>query len=356
MTGGKVRQDVSEVTAELLSAAMSGDQDAFAELVAPLRGELRLHCYRILGSVTDAEDAVQETLVTAWRGLPGFDGRSSLRTWLYRVATTRSLNVLRARRRRIPIPATPPAGNPPPPTRVGEVRWLEPYPDAYLDEIPDAAAGPAGIYETREAVSLAFITALQLLPPRQRAVLVLRDVLEFPARQVAEILDVTEQSVTSALKRARSTLAAHRESPAADPPSAGTTAEERLVARLVDAWERADVPGIVALLSQDVRVTMPPLPFEYEGRDLAGEFFRAVAFRDGRRYRLLPTRANGQPAVAAYLLDPHTGVGHPSGLLVLTVTGGRVAAVTRFESGVFAHFGLSRLLPTATPATSTAAR
>jgi DNA-directed RNA polymerase specialized sigma24 family protein len=191
---------------------------------------------------------------------------------LYRVATTRSLNALRAgRRRTAPVPAAPPGVNPPPPTRVGEVLWLEPYPDNYLDEIPDAAAGPAGIYETREAVSLAFITALQLLPPRQRAVLVLRDVLQFLARDVAEMLDVTEQSVTSALKRARSTLAAHRESQAAAPSSARTTAEEQLVAQLVDAFERGDVPDIVALLTDDVRVTMPPLPLEYEGRDLAGE-------------------------------------------------------------------------------------
>src|SRR5262249_10406363 len=192
------------MTMELLTRAQAGDSDAFAQLVAPHRRELHVHCYRILGSAYDAEDAVQETLLAAWRGLEGFEGRASVRTWLYQVATSRCLHALRSASRRPPM-SGPDLGLPEP-TRAGEVAWLEPYPDVLLDGLADLAPGPDARYEAREAISLAFVTALQLLPPRQRAVLILRDVLGFRAADLARMLGTTQESVTSALKRARATL------------------------------------------------------------------------------------------------------------------------------------------------------
>jgi RNA polymerase sigma-70 factor (TIGR02960 family) len=239
-----------------------------------------------------------------------------------------------------------PGVQPPEPTRLGEVVWLEPYPDLLLDELPDSAAGPEARYETRESVSLAFVTALQLLQPRQRAALILRDVLDFPASEVAAILDTTEQSVTSALKRARATLA--RELPSADtpaPPLPGSPAEQELVARLVSAFEAADVDGIVALMMEDAWLRMPPVPLEYQGRDLARQFLATVAFRPGRSYRLIPTRGNGQPAFGVYLRDPRSRVAHASGLLIITLAGERISAITRFDNAVLPAFGLPRTLP-----------
>jgi RNA polymerase sigma-70 factor (ECF subfamily) len=223
------------------------------------------------------------------------------------------------------------------------VTWLEPYPDVLL-EAGQSEPGPDVRYETREAISLAFVTALQLLPPRQRVVLILRDVLGFRANEVAEVLDTTEESVTSALKRARRTLA--RELPATDRPTPRTSPEEeRLLVKLVDAFERGDVDGIVALMSEDAWVRMPPVPLEYQGRDLARRFFATVAFREGRRYRLVPTRANGQPAFGVYLVDRVSGIAHAFGLFVITVSRGKVSAITRFDNGVIARFGLPRTLP-----------
>ena len=231
---------------------------------------------------------------------------------------------------------------PPDPTRLGEVVWLEPYPDVLLD-LPDSAAGPEARCEAREAISLAFVTALQLLPPRQRAALILRDVLDFSGREVAGLLDTTEQSVASAVKRARATLA--REVPSPDRPARGSPREQELVSRLVRAFEAGDVDGIVALMTDDVWLRMPPVPLEYQGRELARHFFSRVAFRPGRRFLLVPTRANGQPAFGLYLRDPVTGVGHASGLVVITLAGDRVSAITRFESAVLSRFGLPRMLP-----------
>lgn len=327
--------------AELLSRARSGEEGAFADLIAPHRRELHVHCYRMLGSVADADDALQETLLTAWQSLAGFEGRSSLRTWLYRIATTRCLNMLRGARRRGQISgaAIPPDVHPPAPTRLGEVTWLDPYPDVWLDELADSGPGPEAQAVTREAISLAFVTALQLLPPRQRAVLVLREALQFSAREVAAMLGTTEQSVTSALKRARATMA--REMPVEDGSvlPAGSPAEQQLLGQLVAAFEAADATGIVALMTDDVWVRMPPAPLEYQGHELAREFFASVAFRPGQRYRLIPTRANGQPAFAVYLRDPH-GVAHPFGLLVITVRSGKVSAITRFGHLAVAVFGL----------------
>jgi RNA polymerase sigma-70 factor, ECF subfamily len=326
---------------QLLDRAQAGDESAFQELVEPHRRELQLHCYRILGSAADAEDALQEAMLAAWKGLRGFEGRSSLRTWLYRIATTRALNVLRADRRR-PTVALPHDVDPPEPTRLGDVGWLEPYPDVLLDGV---SSGPEGRYEARQAVSLAFVTALQLLPPLQRAVLVLCDVLDFPAREAAQMLDTTEQSVYSALKRARITL--RRELPSADapgPPPPDSPEERALVARLVEAFEAADVAGIVACMTEDAWLRMPPVPLEYQGRELAGEFFATVAFREGRRYRLLPIRANGQPAFGVYLRDPLAAVSHAFGVLVLTLSGDKASAITRFDNSVLDRCGLPRIL------------
>ena len=330
---------------DLIDRARAGDGQAFRQLVEPYQRELQVHCYRILGSAQDAEDAVQETLLTAWRSLGGFEQRSSLRTWLYRIATTRSLNALRAASRRPAMEWSNPNVVPPEPTRLGEVAWLEPYPDVLLADLPDDAPGPQARYEAREAISLAFITALQLLPPRQRAALILRDVLGFSTGVAAQMLQASEQSVASAVKRARATLT--RELPAGQqesPPLPHSATEQQLVARLTRAWEAADVDGIVALLTDDAWLTMPPVPLEYQGRDLAARFL-ALAFRRGRRHRLVATRANGQPAFGLYVRDPHTPVLHANGLLVLTLAGDRISMITRFETSVLPRFGLPRSLP-----------
>jgi RNA polymerase sigma-70 factor (TIGR02960 family) len=332
---------------ELLERARAGDGDAFAELVERYRRELHVHCYRILGSVTDADDAMQDTLLSAWRSIAGYEERASLRTWLYRIATSRCLNLLRSASRR-PRMSLPQDVQPPEPTRLGSVTWLEPYPDVLLLEtLSSPVAGPEARVESREAISLAFVTALQLLPPRQRAVLVLRDVLDFSARESAEMLDTTEQSVTSALKRARATL--RRETPMAGqrppPPLPDSPLEQELVLRLTDAFEAGDVDAMVALMTEDVWLTMPPVPLEYQGRELAGRFFAVVAFREGRRYRLVPIRANGQPAFATYRLDPDNQTLHAFGLLVLTLSGDRISALTRFDNNALAPFGLPPTLP-----------
>jgi RNA polymerase sigma-70 factor (TIGR02960 family) len=332
-------------TTELLDRARAGDGEAFAELVEPYRRELEVHCYRILGSVQDAEDALQDALLSAWRGLAGFEGRASVRTWLYRVATSRCLDALRSAARRNPVSTDTPAGDPPEPTRLGEVLWLEPYPDVLLEGIPDSAPGPEARYQAREAISLAFIKALQLLPPRQRAVLILRDVLGFHAGEVAGILGTSEESVTSALKRARAAL--QRQYPPSEqrepPPPPGSAAEEDLVERLTRAFETADVAGIVALLTKDAWLTMPPLPLEYQGRELAARFITAVG--RGQPRRLVATRANRQPAFGFYARDPQTGVCHACGLLVVTLSGNQICALTRFDNSILPRFGLPRTLP-----------
>jgi RNA polymerase sigma-70 factor (ECF subfamily) len=233
---------------------------------------------------------------------------------------------------------------PPEPTRLGEVVWLEPYPDLLLCDLPDDAPDPQARYEAREAISLAFITALQLLPPRQRAALILRDVLDFHVSEAAEILQASEQSVSSALKRARATLARQLPPQGQAPPPPRSAVEQQLVARLTQAFEAADVDGIVALLTEDAWLTMPPVPLEYQGRELASRFL-TLAFRAGRRYRLVATRANGQPAFGVYLGDPHGAVLHANGLIVLTLRGDRISNITRFDNSVIPRFGLPRSLP-----------
>jgi RNA polymerase sigma-70 factor (ECF subfamily) len=333
------------VTADLLTWARAGDQEAFRQLVEPYRHHLQLHCYRILGSVHDAEDALQETLLSAWRGLGGFEERASVRTWLYRVATNCCLKALRSRRLSQPVGSPPSMPDLPEPTKLGRVLWLEPYPDLLLDQLMDTAPGPEARFEAREAVSLAFVTALQLLPPRQRAVLILRDVLGFHAREVAQVLDSTEESVTSALKRARATLQRHlpRSGQRGQPPAPGSAAERELAERFTRAFEARDVDGIVSLLTEDVWLTMPPIPLEYQGRELAHRFLTATATWL-ERPRLVATRANGQPAFGIYVRDPHAPILHAIGLLVLTLAGDRISAMTRFDTSMVAYFGLPRTL------------
>ena len=335
------------MTADLIGQVKAGDEHAFRQLIGPYQGELRLHCYRILGSAQDAEDALQETLLAAWRGLARFEGRSSLRTWLYRVATSCCLKSLRSASRRPPVNSPPPGENPPEPSGVAEVTWLQPYPDILLEGFADATPGPEARYEATEAISLAFVTALQALPPRQRAALILRDVLGFPTSQVAGILDSSEDSAASALKRARATMR-HRvaTSPARQPPPRPGSPEERdLVERFTRAYQGGDVTAVVALLTEDISLTMPPLALEYRGRDLVARFLAASGLRPGRRSRLIPTRANGQPAFGLYVLDPRTGISHAAGLLVLTLTGDKVCAMTGFDTSPLPHFGLPRTLP-----------
>jgi RNA polymerase sigma-70 factor (TIGR02960 family) len=334
------------VTADLLTRARAGDQEAFRQLVESHRHHLQLHCYRILGSVHDADDALQETLLSAWQGLGGFQERASVRTWLYRVATNCCLKAQRSRRRSHGMGRPAPQPDLPEPTRLGGVFWLEPYPDLLLDQLMDTAPGPEARFEAREAVSLAFVTALQLLPPRQRAVLILRDVLGFHAREVAQLLDSTEESVTSALKRARATLRRPLRRPGEreQPPAPGSATERELVERFTRAFEAKDVHGVVALLTEDVWLTMPPIPLEWQGRDLADRFLTATAILYGRR-RLVATRANGQPAFGVYVRDPQAAILHAAGLLVLTLAGDRIRAMTRFDTSMLAYFGLPRTLP-----------
>ncbi len=333
------------MTELLLDRARAGDEQAFAELTAPYRRELQVHCYRILGSLQDAEDALQETLLAAWRGLDGYAQRASLRTWLYRIATNRCLNSLRATSRRAPMGAEFGDLPVPEPTRETDIVWLEPYPDVLLEGLPDAAPGPEARYAAHEAISLAFITVLQTLPPRQRAVLILRDVMGFHAAEVAEMLDSSQESVTSALKRARATLAEDPELHHSPPPTPDSPEERELMRRLTIAYETADVDALVALLTEDVWMRMPPMPLEYRGRELGGQFMSVVAFRPGREFRMLPTRSNGQPALGMYVRDETSGVFHAYGMIVFTLAGNAVSAITRFDNSVLGHFGLPRTLP-----------
>jgi RNA polymerase sigma-70 factor (TIGR02960 family) len=330
------------VTDRTLTLARAGDEDAFRELTEPYRHELQLHCYRMVGSTQDAEDLVQETLVAAWRGLDRFTEQASIRTWLYRIATNRCIDALRASTRR-PQPMT----DLPEPTRINEPIWLEPYPDVLLDGIADDTPGPDARYEAKEATALAFVAGLQHLPAQQRGVLVLRDVLSFRAAEVAEILDTTEAAVNSLLRRARTALdsrlpAAGRERA----PLPNSRHEREVVGRFADAVEAGDIEAVVALLTDDAWLKMPPQPFEYQGVAAIGPFLEDRAVRRGAPLRLVPTRANGQPAFGCYFPCPHTAIARPYGLLVLTLAGDAIAEITWFgDSSVFPNFGLPRTLP-----------
>ena len=312
----------------LLERASRGDEDAFAELTDPLRGELEFHCYRMLGSRQDAEDVLQETMLAAWRSFAGFERRSSLRTWLYRIATNRCLNTLRAAARRpAPLAARFPI---PEPTRREDITWLEPYPDDRLSWLADHAPGPAARYEAREAVEITFVAALQRLSGRQRAVLVLRDVLGFHADETAAMLDVSVDAVKSALKRARAAL--DGEMPETLKPPAPRSAEEQeLLARFAEAFVADDIDGVVALVTEHAWFRMPPADVEYQGPAGIGAMLGAIAdHRAGQVPRLLPAGANGQPAYGTYRIDPATGLAEPTGLMLLSLTGRRVAALTWF--------------------------
>jgi RNA polymerase sigma-70 factor (TIGR02960 family) len=330
--------------AQLLGRARAGDGEAFAELTGPYRGELLAHCYRMLASAQDAEDVVQDTMLAAWQNLGSFEERASLRTWLYRIATNRCLNALRSASRRPAVQASPVHDGPAQPLRVSEVTWLEPYPDLLLDGIPDHQLGPEARYEASEAISLAFITALQLLPPRQRAALILCDVLGYGASDAAGMLGSTYAAVASALKHARTTMARHSVAGGEPPPPPRSKAERALIDKLTSAYTAADLDGLISLLADDVRLAMPPHPFEYRGRAVAALGLGQL-FGHGHRYRLIETRANGQPAFAIYRNDSHADILHASGLLVVTLAGPRVSAMTMFAPSTLARFGLPRTLP-----------
>jgi RNA polymerase sigma-70 factor (TIGR02960 family) len=328
------------MTDATLARAQAGDSDAFQELIAPYRHELHVHCYRILGSFQDAEDVLQETLLSAWQALDRFDGRA-LRAWLYRIATNRCLNYLRDASRR--PQASNPAGTASPFGAAGhsdDPWWLEPYPDALIEEV---SPGPEARYDARESIALSFVAGLQKLPTQQRAALVLRDVLGFSAAEAAEMLESTPASVNSALQRARTGFGPSRDPDRVALPR--SPQEAAVVARFVDAFEQGDLDTVVALLTDDARVTMPPEPFEFRGPQAIAEFYRSLGFW-GQGLKVVPTRANNQPAFGYYLADPNANIHRAGGLLVLSVSDDRIAAITRFsDRGLLARFGLPRTLP-----------
>jgi RNA polymerase sigma-70 factor (ECF subfamily) len=324
---------VDTAASGLLAAARAGDGEAFRLLVGPHLRALHVHCYRMLGSLDDADEAIQEALLRAWRGLETYQGHAPLLHWLYRITTTTSLRLIEQRSRR-PEPA-------------GEISHLQPYPDHLLDQLVDTDGDPAAVAERRESVALAFITALQLLPASQRAVLILRDVLAWSAREVATLLDTSTPAVNSALQRARTTLSAARPAPAARLCIPLSEDERRVLNSFVDAWQRCDIPAIAALLRADVILTMPPQLISIIGRDRVIDFLATVP-AGGRLdlIRLVHTRANGQPALAAYLPDVPPGSRtyrecQGYGIMVFAISGGSIAAITGFPSpGLFGRFGL----------------
>lgn len=314
----------------LVAAARGGDERAFVELTSPHRPALHAHCYRLLGSLHDADDAVQETLLRAWRGIDRFEPRGPVAAWLYRIATNVCLRMLEQRNRR---QATVDA-------------HLEPYPDWILEQAASPLAGPEASAETREAIGLAFVAAMQLLPPKQRAVLVLRDVLDWSAREVAELFQDSVAAVNSALQRARARLAREQQegslARAHLPTDAGT--EAAVMRRFQDAWEAVDIEGIVALLAADALLTMPPESVSIAGAAEIGTFF-ATAPMEGRldRIRLLAVRANGQPALAAYAEDETTGIHNAYGVMVFAINGDLIVGISGFPDRpeLFERLGLA---------------
>jgi RNA polymerase sigma-70 factor (ECF subfamily) len=348
----------AQADAVLLARAADGDGEAFGQLTEPFRHELHVHCYRMLGSAQDAEDLLQETLVAAWRGIGQFEGRSSLRAWLYRIATNQCLNALRGSKGRALAARRDAAGVPgaaapvqamglPEPVTSDEPVWLEPYPDALLAELPDAAPGPEARYEARESISLAFIVAMQRLPPRQRAALVLRDVLGYRAAEAADILECSLDTVNGSLKRARAALSGLLPDDAlSQAPLPGSAAERNAIDQFTDAFERGDVAALVALLTDDAWLTMPPWPVGFQGKAAAERLLTALVFRGGtRRVRLLPARANGQPGFACYISDSDAPAVSGDGMIVLTLAGTRICGVTRFlDNSLLPRFGVPATL------------
>jgi RNA polymerase sigma-70 factor (ECF subfamily) len=345
----------SPLKTDHLAAALQGNADEFSELTEPFRRELQVHCYRILGSLTEAEDMVQETFLRAWKRLSTYQGRSTFRAWLYKIATNACLDALdRGRSRRtLPMdiyPTSDPRSGILPPTP--EVRWLEPFPDEWL--IDQAAANPEAHYSTTESISLAFLTALQALPPRQRAVLILCDVLDWSALETAELLGLTVPAVNSALHRARVTLSKSYHGHKAKHAARQKTDEHtrKLLNGYVRAWQTADVDGLVALLKQDATFSMPPSPSWFQGRVVIRQFAKATVFADesmfpGKargRWKLYPTQANGQPAFAIYI-KVNNNEYRPSGIHVLTVVRSRITQITAFmDAALPVHFGLPEVI------------
>ncbi len=338
------------VEAERLAAARRGDQRQFSALTEPYRRELQVHCYRILGSLHEAEDLVQETFLRAWRRLDTYQGRASFRAWLYKIATNACLDALDRMRSRRSLPSqTRPVSDPHAPILppAPDISWLEPFPDEWLVE---AAAGPEARYSAYESISLAFLTALQALPPRQRATLILSDVLDWPSREVADLLGLTVSAANSALHRARTTLAKHYHGRALESltPASADERTRRLLERYVQVWETADVAGLVALLKEDATFAMPPSPSWYRGRAAIGVFVAATVFADegmfpgeaAGRWRLLPTRANAGPAFAVY---QRTGEKEYQafGILVLACQAGQLTQIISFiDPSLPVRFGL----------------
>jgi RNA polymerase sigma-70 factor, ECF subfamily len=328
----------------LLAAARAGDERAFARLAESHRRALHAHCYRMLGSVADAEDALQETLLRAWRGLASFEGRSSLRSWLFSIATNACLRAIERRPKRVlPIDYGPAAdphdtlGEP-----LAESVWVGPYPDEQLG-LEAGLAGPEARYEQRESIELAFIAALQHLPARQRAVLILRDVLGFTAREAAETLETTPTGIDSALQRAHKTVDERlpQRSQQAVLRSLDDQRLREIVEGFVDAWERSDVDAVVAMLTSDVAISMPPRPTWYRGRDVVAAFFGAVPLSADKRWRVVPVQANGQPAFGEYLWDEERRIFAAHGIVVLTLDGAAIAELTSFHGAdLLARFGL----------------
>jgi RNA polymerase sigma-70 factor (ECF subfamily) len=329
--------------AQLIEAAIAGNKEAFGELVEPHRRALHAHCYRMLGSLQDAEDGVQETLLKAWRGLNRFEGRSSLRSWMHTIATNVCLRAIERRPSRVlPIDYGPP-GDPHEPVRepLVESVWIEPYPDEQL-ALDESLAGPEARYEQRESIELAFIAALQHLPARQRAVLILRDVLGFSGAEVAKALETTPASVYSALQRAHATLDERRpdRSQQATLHSLEDEQLKGIVQRYVDAWARSDVGTIVGMLTETATLAMPPILSWYRGRDAIEMVLSRVVFDGTRSWRMLATSANGQLAVGAYELDG-SGVYAPHGVTVLTLKGELIDEITHFRTpALLERFGL----------------
>ena len=329
---------------ELLEAARQGDEDAYGRLVAEYRAQLHAHCYRMLGSVPDAEDALQEALLRAWRGLPRFEGRSSFRSWLYTIATNACLKAIERRPTRVLPIDYGPAADPHDATAqpLLESVWVEPYPDERLG-LEDGFAAPEARYEQRESVELAFIAALQYLPARQRAVLILRDVLGFSGQEVADVLETTTASVYSALQRAHKTVDERlpEQSQQATLRSLDEAALREVVDGYVDAWERGDVDAVAAMLAEDAIIAMPPMPTWYAGREAVASFLGSRPLVSGRRWRLVPARASGQLAFGHYLWDRETGSFAAHSINVLALRGSRITEITAFlDPDVFGRFGL----------------
>ena len=330
---------------------MLGSED-FALLTDPFRAELLAHCYRMLGSVQDAEDQVQETFIRAWRSYDEFEGRASLRTWLYRIATNACLRALEnSSRRPLPSGLGSPSEDPAAPLAADrpEVPWLQPMPDALVSAGPADPADPASIVTSRMSMRLAFIAALQYLPARQRAVLILRDVLQWRAAEVAELLGTTTTAVNGILQRARARL--EQAAPAEDEIREPASPDDRNLAdRYAEAFEKADITALTALLREDAVFEMPPRPTWFAGRAAIGAFLQARVLREPGVFRLTPTAANGQPALASYLRAADGGY-LAYAIQVLTVTGSRVTRISSFiDPGLFATFGLPPTLPAGTPA------